>query len=93
MASRQDLDNWAQLGNEGWDFDGLLPYYKKFETYHPASETLGRGMDDKYLDKDLRGTDGPIHVSRRNKQLVDSSLTIVDLLRGDRCRAYPGYLA
>ncbi|KAJ4381339.1 hypothetical protein N0V86_003688 [Didymella sp. IMI 355093] len=62
MASRQDLDNWAELGNKGWDFDGLLPYYRKFETYHPASETLGKGLNNKYLDKELRGTEGPIHV-------------------------------
>ncbi|KAF3048029.1 hypothetical protein E8E12_007667 [Didymella heteroderae] len=62
MASRQDLDNWAELGNKGWDFDSLLPYYRKFETYHPASETLGKGLDNKYLDKELRGTDGPIHI-------------------------------
>lgn len=63
MASRQDLDNWAELGNKGWDFDSLLPYYKKFETYHPASETLGKRLDNKYLDKSLRGASGPIHVS------------------------------
>ncbi|KAH6642533.1 hypothetical protein C7974DRAFT_104007 [Boeremia exigua] len=62
MASRQDLDNWAQLGNKGWDFDSLIPYYKKFETYHPASETLGAGLNNKYLDKSLRGTSGPIHI-------------------------------
>ncbi|KAF1924694.1 GMC oxidoreductase [Didymella exigua CBS 183.55] len=62
MASRQDLDNWAELGNQGWDFDGLVPYYKKFEIYHPASETLGKGLSNEYLDKELRGTNGPIHV-------------------------------
>jgi choline dehydrogenase len=63
MASKQDLDNWAELGNKGWSFDGLKAYYRKFETYHPASETLGKDMDDKYLDKSLRGTSGPVHVS------------------------------
>lgn len=63
MASRQDLDNWAELGNKGWSFDDLKPYYQKFETYHPASETLGEKIDNKYLDKSLRGTSGPIHVS------------------------------
>ena len=63
MASRQDLDNWAELGNKGWDLDSLIPYYKEFETYQPASETLGEKLNNKRLDKSLRGTSGPIHVS------------------------------
>ncbi|KAI4637851.1 hypothetical protein J4E83_000669 [Alternaria metachromatica] len=63
MASKQDLDNWAELGNKGWSFDDMKAYYKRFETYHPASETFGKGMDDKYLDKSLRGTSGPVHIS------------------------------
>ena len=70
MASKQDLDNWAELGNKGWSFDDMKAYYKKFETYHPASETFGKGMDDKYLDRSLRGTSGPVHVSG-HWQLMD----------------------
>ncbi|KAI0605165.1 GMC-oxred-N domain-containing protein [Pyrenophora tritici-repentis] len=62
MASKQDLDNWAELGNKGWSFDELKPYYRKFETYHPASEALGGKIDDKYLDESLRGTSGPINI-------------------------------
>ena len=68
MASKQDLDNWGELGNKGWSFDDLKAYYRKFETYHPASETLGKDMDDKYLDKSLRGTSGPVHVSNLCQQ-------------------------
>lgn len=73
MASRQDLDNWAELGNTGWDFDSLTSYYRKFESYHPSSETLAAKMSDKYLDKSLRGTSGPIHVSPfvRKLNIVD----------------------
>ena len=28
-GSAEDYDNWAKLGNPGWDFAGLLPYFKK----------------------------------------------------------------
>ena len=27
----QDYDTWAQLGNRGWSFDDVLPYFKKSE--------------------------------------------------------------
>lgn len=27
-GSISDFDRWAELGNDGWDFAGLLPYFK-----------------------------------------------------------------
>jgi choline dehydrogenase-like flavoprotein len=32
-GAAEDYDNWARLGNPGWDFEGLLPYFKKVTTY------------------------------------------------------------
>jgi choline dehydrogenase len=49
-GSRCDFDRWAQLGNPGWDYASVLPYFIR-------SETNSRG---KSL---LRGDDGPLHVS------------------------------
>ena len=43
-----DLDSWMTVG---WSADDLLPFLRKFETYH------GRGR------KELHGQDGPIQVS------------------------------
>ncbi|OAG07777.1 alcohol oxidase [Paraphaeosphaeria sporulosa] len=63
MASRQDIDNWEELGNNGWNFDGLAPYYRKFERYNASSKVLSSKINDKYIDPQLRGTDGPIQVS------------------------------
>lgn len=63
MASRQDLDNWAELGNKGWGFDDLIPYYRKFETYNRSTETFAEKINDKYIDPSLRGTSGPIQVN------------------------------
>ncbi|KAF2110132.1 hypothetical protein BDV96DRAFT_501686 [Lophiotrema nucula] len=63
MASRQDLDNWAELGNRGWGFNDLAPYYRKFETYNPPSKILSSKINDKYVDPLLRGTNGPIQIS------------------------------
>ncbi|WP_348815623.1 choline dehydrogenase [Halomonas sp. H10-59] len=49
-GQREDYDDWAQLGNDGWDYDSVLPYFKK-------SECQERGADD------YHGTDGPLKVS------------------------------
>ena len=30
-GNKHDYDNWAAMGNEGWNFDNVLPYFKKSE--------------------------------------------------------------
>lgn len=30
-GSRLDYDHWAALGNDGWSFDEVLPFFKKSE--------------------------------------------------------------
>ena len=49
-GQHQDYDRWAELGNSGWDYDSVLPYFKK-------SEDQSRG-ESKY-----HGTGGPLKVS------------------------------
>ncbi len=46
-----DYDTWAQLGNLGWAWDDVLPYFKKAENYW-------HGADD------YHGGDGPLKVTR-----------------------------
>jgi len=39
----RDYDEWRQLGNEGWDWESVLPYFKKAESWAgPANELRGR---------------------------------------------------
>lgn len=47
---RIDYDHWAELGNRGWGWEELLPYFKK-------NECNERGGDD------LHGGSGPLYVS------------------------------
>ncbi|HTV44735.1 MAG TPA: GMC family oxidoreductase N-terminal domain-containing protein [Stellaceae bacterium] len=40
----EDFDYWAQLGNRGWGWDEVLPYFKKAERWQgEASEPHGTG--------------------------------------------------
>ena len=49
-GQKEDYDNWADLGNGGWDWDSVLPYFKK-------AENNVRGADTAH------GDSGPLQVS------------------------------
>lgn len=46
-GNRKDYDRWASLGNPGWNYDAVLPYFKKSEdmriTQHANSPYHGTG--------------------------------------------------
>lgn len=46
-----DFDHWAQLGNKGWGYADVLPYFKKSESC-------------KFGDPSIRGRSGPLVVTR-----------------------------
>ena len=51
----QDYDRWAELGNPGWSFDEVLPYFKKSEdNQRGASHYHGVGGPQKVSDLRLR---------------------------------------
>lgn len=47
----QDFDTWAQMGNQGWSYEQVLPLFKRMEAYEG-------GGDDA-----LRGRSGPLRVT------------------------------
>ena len=40
-----DYDTWSQLGNRGWSYDSVLPYFKKSENQNPFCPKCWQGPD------------------------------------------------
>jgi choline dehydrogenase len=50
-GDRTDYDRWRDLGNEGWGYEDILPYFKKSETWSGG-------------ESDVHGGSGPLKTSR-----------------------------
>jgi choline dehydrogenase len=44
-GQRQDFDTWAQLGNRGWGYPDVLPYFKRLERRIGEGEDAYRGRE------------------------------------------------
>jgi len=66
-GQKEDYDDWAALGNKGWSYDEVLPYFKK-------SENQERGAD-KY-----HGVGGPLAVSniRIKREICDKFISAAE---------------
>ncbi|KAL8843583.1 MAG: hypothetical protein Q9170_000087 [Blastenia crenularia] len=62
-ASRQDIDNWGALGNPGWSWKELFPYFRKSETYHPPPASVSEQVDTAFIDPAFHGGSGPVQNS------------------------------
>ena len=59
-GQRMDFDHWAQLGNRGWGYDDVLPFFKKSETYHgsnDAGHSTYHGSEGPFSITDIDETD------------------------------------
>jgi choline dehydrogenase len=104
-GQKEDFDHWRQLGNIGWSYDDVLPYFRR-------AEDQQRGADA------FHGTGGPLCVSdqRETHELCDAFIAAAEQCgiprnddfngarqegvgyfqttsrRGRRCSAAVGYL-
>ena len=53
-GQQDDFNDWRNLGNPGWGWDDVLPYFKKSETYSDGG--------DQY-----RGDSGPLYVNNMSR--------------------------
>lgn len=68
-GSDTDYDAWAQLGNQGWDWKGLKPYFAKNNRFDPPSEETTKQFRITY-DEKAYGY-GPLNVSISDYQFPD----------------------
>ena len=61
----RDYDDWAAHGARGWDWNSVLPYFKRSEGNTRGGDMLHDGMlhDGMLHDSALHGRDGPLAVS------------------------------
>lgn len=59
-ADAAQIDAWEALGNDGWDWETMLPYYKRVEKYSPPTEAqVAVGAS---YEPDFHGEDGLLYV-------------------------------
>ena len=68
-GARADYDAWEKLGNPGWNFNGLLPYFKRSTTFTPPSPAKAREFDMTW-DPAAYGN-GPVQITLTNFQFPD----------------------
>ncbi|KAH9481915.1 Dehydrogenase xptC [Psilocybe cubensis] len=61
-GSADDYNNWEKLGNPGWGFSGLLPYFKKSATFTPPRADLAAEFNITWDIPSAWG-DGPIQAT------------------------------
>jgi choline dehydrogenase len=52
-GQHQDFDTWAQLGNRGWGYADVLPYFKRMERRIGAGDAAYRGRDGQLTVTDI----------------------------------------
>ncbi|MEM7251961.1 MAG: choline dehydrogenase [Pseudomonadota bacterium] len=74
-----DYDTWAQLGNRGWSYQDVLPYFKKSQHREEAST-------------DYHGVDGPLNVRELDERhpLMDALIDAGEAIGVPRNPDYNG---
>ncbi len=53
-----DFDHWHDAGARGWNYESVLPYFKRMEGHNHPNE----------VDSAYRGLHGPLHISRGHRK-------------------------
>lgn len=65
--TRGSLQQWADtIGDQSYNFDNFLPYYKKSVKFTPPGPTRAANASAEYLAAAFSPTGGPLDVSYAN---------------------------
>ena len=77
----RDYDQWRQLGNQGWGWDDVLPFFRQHEDYvHGADEVHGAGGEWRI---DRQRLHWPILDTIRDAAVEAGMPRVTDFNRGD----------
>ncbi|CAH0714954.1 unnamed protein product, partial [Brenthis ino] len=69
-GNRLDYDGWADMGNSGWSYDEVLPYFKKSEN----------NRNEEAFDTKYHGVGGPLNVERP-PYVNDNTLALIEAFK------------
>jgi choline dehydrogenase-like flavoprotein len=104
-GSRGDYDGWESLGNKGWGWEGMRPYFSKHQTLDITGKESKNKQFMPIAGKDeYHGTDGPIHTSFNDYyepfegdfcaaayEVGGKESTLTDAWSGDHVRVLPPF--
>ncbi|KEF61550.1 uncharacterized protein A1O9_03117 [Exophiala aquamarina CBS 119918] len=64
-GNQQNFNAWNEIGNTGWGWEALLPYFEKSETYTPK-DYEGAEVQPVLQNSAVHGRNGPVQVSYPN---------------------------
>ncbi|KAG5665268.1 hypothetical protein KAF25_009393, partial [Fusarium avenaceum] len=76
-GSMSDYDGWEKLGNEGWSWNDLLPYFKRSETFTFNVEHRDAGQLHIHPESAVHGYNGSVHVSYP-RYFYDQSFNVLE---------------
>ncbi|XP_012217941.1 glucose dehydrogenase [FAD, quinone]-like [Linepithema humile] len=90
-GNEEDYNKWSRMGNKGWSYEEVLPYFKK-------SQTCGHGHNNEWRSK-YCGHGGPLNIryynytySHINEMLLDAArdldVPILDNINSDKFIGY-----
>ncbi|KAI1428598.1 hypothetical protein F5Y12DRAFT_730759 [Xylaria sp. FL1777] len=64
-GDKADYDDWGKLGNPGWSWDSIFPYFLKGERFTKPDSDFAAQANISW-DDSVRGTSGPVQYSYPN---------------------------
>ena len=98
--SSTGIDAWAKLGNEGWTWSAMEPYYRKFYTLNVPDEATSQHLGLNYITDTDKVARGPVQVSYTgliqdplSKAWIDTFKGMKHGMAGDpfSCKSVGGY--